>query len=407
MNTKELTVLTAVLLATAACNEHPLKDSEMDHYGGIDLDDSEGGTDGEGNDEDGDSDGNDSDGNDSDGDDSDGNNFPGTPDVPDGDMPDCGGDLIELAATPPNVMLVLDKSGSMTNPDNDWDHDNDSNTADVSRWTSLHDTVDSLLTRYDDTVNFGAVLFPAADADHGGGAAQACLMEDEAEVAVAPNNRETILATIPGRLSDTSGGTPARFGILNAVNHLTDITADGSRAIVLVTDGEANCIPGENDFAAEYDSELETAVASAYADNGIPTYVVGIDIDDDNLSGDDPRTLEEAMNDIADVGGVPRDGAERFYNVSDHNALQAALDDIAARVSCTVTLDEVPNDPEYVELNVDGQSFDQVDSCSDGDGWRFTTDEAPYNTIELCGAACDAFVAAGTLETQYMCPPAG
>jgi hypothetical protein len=402
VNTKELTVLTACLVAIAACNEHPLKDSEMDHFGGIDLDDSEGGTGGE---DEGETDEGETDDNDSD--DSDSNGFPGTPDVPDGDMPDCGGDLIELSATPPNVMLVLDKSGSMTQHANDWDHDNDPNTPDVSRWTSLYDTVDSLLTRYDDTVNFGTVLFPSADAQTSGGAGLACLMEDEAEVPVAPNNRQAIVAAIPGRTAGTSGGTPARFGILNAVDHLTDITAEGSRAIVLVTDGEANCIPGEQDFSAEYDAELETAVESAYADNGIPTYVVGIDIDDDNLSGDDPRTLQEAMNDIAVVGGVPRDAAERFYNVTDHDALQAALDDIAARVSCTVTLDEIPNDPDNVELTIDGQAFDQVDTCTDGDGWRFTTDQAPYNTIELCGDACDAFVAAGALQTRYMCPPAG
>jgi hypothetical protein len=41
--------------------------------------------------------------------------------------PDNCGDfeLEEVIYAPPNVMLVLDKSGSMFNPDNFWDHDLD------------------------------------------------------------------------------------------------------------------------------------------------------------------------------------------------------------------------------------------------------------------------------------------
>ena len=384
VNTKHLTLLTACLLTAAGCNGS--EPAEMSDESGIEVDYEEEVADDV--EEDVDESDSDSDGG--------------------ADFPDCGGDRIELDRMPPNVMLVLDKSGSMTNPDNNWDHDNDSNTPDVSRWTSLYDTVDNLLTQYDDSVNFGAVLFPAKDADSDGGDAEAaCLMQDDVEVSLAASNRTAILGTIPGRTEDTAGGTPARFGIINAVDHLTDITAEGPRAMVLVTDGEANCIPGLDEFWSQYDEELETAVGSAFADNGIPTYVVGIDIDDEELSGDDGRTLRQAMNDIAVVGGVPRDGEERFYNVSDHTALQSALDEIAARVSCTLSLEHGPKDPDGVVLTIDGEEFERVETCGDADGWRFTSDAAPFNTIELCGNTCGAFIDAGVVETDYVCPIAG
>jgi hypothetical protein len=154
---------------------------------------------------------------DSDSDSGSGNGFPDTGDGNDSDgvVPTCGGERVLLSSARPSVMLLLDKSGSMV--DNAWDHDGDDSTEAVNRWTSLHDVTSNLLGTYADTVDFGAVLFPAADAEVLGNAGYdatfqaACRMSDDAEVAVAPGTREAILAAMPGRDASFEACTLSRW----------------------------------------------------------------------------------------------------------------------------------------------------------------------------------------------------
>ena len=63
---------------------------------------------------------------------------------------------IDLEPVVPHVMLVLDKSGSMIS--NSWDHDNNNNTADVTRWNSLVSVVDLIVNQFGDQFEFGAQL---------------------------------------------------------------------------------------------------------------------------------------------------------------------------------------------------------------------------------------------------------
>ncbi len=288
---------------------------------------------------------------------------------------------------------------------NTWDHDGTPATAPITRWKSLHGIVSDLLTDAGSTIAFGAALFPAADAGNGS-AASACRMADGVEVPVALDNAAAILAAIPGAGAKTAGGTPARQGVLNALDHLVDTTTDGPKAIVLVTDGAANCVPGKDAYWRHYDDELELVVASANEDNDIPTYVVGIDIVD-GIDPDTGRNVYEELQSVALAGGVARTGEQKFYNALDHATLQGALQDIAARVECTISLDRPAAHPDFATLEIAGEAFAQLESCEDGDGWRWTDASAPWNTIELCNAACDRFREVGELDIDYTCPPEG
>ncbi len=397
--------LLAASLLAVACGDTSGAEDESD-AGGLNI------TETDGDQDDGDSDSqSDSDSADSDSDSDGGNDsFPDTGDGNDSDgvAPTCGSERILLSSSSPNVMLLLDKSGSMTS--NSWDHDDDDSTDEVRRWTSLHDVTAELLTTYGDTVNFGAVLFPALDAevldtqDYDRFFDAACKMADSAEVPVAAGNHDAILSAIPERLEEFEGATPTREAVLNGLEHLENLSADGPRAMVLVTDGAANCVyePGTN-LGRVYDTELELAVQSAYEDHGIPTYVVGIDIGADHPV--DGRNLTDDLNAVAKVGGVARDGDEQFYNVADQDTLAAALDEIARRVECTVELESSPVDPDAVDVEIDGESVPQLATCSDGDGWRYTSDA--HTAIELCNAACVDFREVQQLDTTYTCPPAG
>lgn len=399
----------AASLLLAACNT-PEQDDAMSEAGGI----FEGGTDGDAESDsesdtaDSDSD-SESDTADSDSD-SAGSGFPDTGDGndSDGSIPTCGGDHISLTSLPPNVVMLLDKSGSMT--DNAWDHDGDDDTAPVNRWTSLHDVTSDLLGQYGDRMNVGAVLFPSLDSsvpdsqNYDTVFDAACKMGDEVEVPVASDNQQAILEALPGRMERFEGATPTRQAILNGLEHLENLDAEGPRAMVLVTDGAANCVyePGSN-IGRVYDTELEFAVSSAFEDHGIPTYVVGIDIGADHPV--DGRNLSDDLNAVAKAGGVARHGDENFYNVADQTALAAALDEIAARVECTIDLESLPADPEYVDVTLNGETVPQVGSCDEGDGWRFASDD--HSSIELCNASCQSFQEVRQLDTTYNCPPAG
>ena len=297
-------------------------------------------------------------------------------------------------------MLVLDKSRSMSNL---WDHDLDPNTPEISRWHSLHNVVDHLLTEFGTEVDFGAQLFPAADAwldepvnDW------SCRVAGEPEVSVGPGTGEQILAAIPaGEDFSISGGTPAAAGIRSAIDHLNDTAPEGPRAVVFVTDGAANCNDEElpEDTLFVYDAGVPEVIRGAFEDHHIPVYVVGINILDE--LGDKPVVnAYEAITHAADAGGAPAPGEESFYNAFNEPELAGALDEVLGGIECTVQLDEVPPDPEMVGVKVDGASFDLIDGCdSASNGWTYATPDS----ITLCGDACESLRDGATVEFEYIC----
>lgn len=336
----------------------------------------------------------------------------------------CGEVDYQLQAIPPNVMLVLDKSGSMVSDndvDNDgemdgyWDHDGDPGTPVISRWNSLHTVVDFVTSGLDAQINFGAMLFPSQDATNAY-SPNACIVENSPEIPVAAMNAAAVLAGIPtADATDLQGATPATKGIQTAVAHLQTLDPDVPRFLVLVTDGAANCsadYPTAPDVLEMYDEHLPEVVDDAYSNGEIPTFVVGIDIVD-ALTGVGADGTPEAntfveLNAVAVAGGRARPGAEKFYNAANEIELMDALAEIAgAVVSCVIPLDPPPVHPDFVEVEVGGQVFERVDDCATQDGWVFVNPDGPYDALQLCGAACDQLVDVGTVDATYGCPPAG
>lgn len=311
---------------------------------------------------------------------------------------------IQLEPLPPNVMLVLDKSRSMTNP---WDHDLDASTPDISRWHSLHNVVADVTAQFSSSIHFGSILFPSSDAflDEPTNAFS-CLVEDAPEVPVGAGTRDAILGSMPDPLDLTiSGGTPAAAGVQNAVDHLLTLPDDAPRAVLLVTDGAANCNPDEApaDTLFVYDAQVPLVVSQAFADHAIPTYVIGINILDE-LGTKPAVNPHEALTAVANAGGAPSSGADSFYNSFNEIELAEALQAVAMKIECTVSLPEEPEFPDLAAVSIDGQPWNQVGDCAAGDGWTYTSPVAPFNAIELCGAACDALQGGGTVQVEYGCP---
>lgn len=338
----------------------------------------------------------------------------------------CGEQEFVLEAVPPNVVLVLDKSGSMVQQE--WDADNDPASADETRWRSLHDVVSFVVGTFEAEINFGAVLFPSTsvtmqNAELG---ASSCVVNAQPEVPVSSTNAAGVLDGIPpaNAVGTINGATPATAGVQTALEHLKTLDENIDRFMILITDGAANCgadadtteCPGLNCGLMEgYDTNLSPVVGAAFETDGVPTFVIGIDIPTgtdpvDDVPGNgqvEVNTFIE-LNAVAEAGGRAREGDEKFFNALNEIELQAALAEIAGQVvSCTIPLSEEPTDPDFVEIEIGGMTFDRVADCETEDGWVYSNPEGPYDAIELCNAACDALADSGELDATFGCPPPG
>jgi hypothetical protein len=348
-------------------------------------------------------------------------------------QPDCGFAEVVLRPPPPPVMVVLDKSGSMVT--NLWDDDGAPGTPDVTRWSTLWEVTDFVLSTFEDRINFGLQLYPSVNAcPNGAGSCYnsgACVV-DQPEVDPAPNNRTAIINAMPaqGEVAGILGGTPARAGVENAVSTLMPLVSSNVEgAVILVTDGAANCRSGVStgsDLLEVFDDQLEVVVGNAFTNEAIPTYVVGIDITDDDTAGSSPFDGAPAanpfdeLNAIATAGGRPQmGGAESFYNATDQATLQMALEGIATEIaSCDVDLTLPPNMPPnagqipYVSFAV-GNPPEEVplldpapseQDCRDGlvDGWMWLVEG---ELALICGTYCDTLKDLGDIDGVYGCPP--
>ncbi len=332
---------------------------------------------------------------------------------------------LELHATVavPRVMLVLDKSGSMDSESaGHWDHDANPDTPEVTRWNSLHATVESLVTKFEKRIDFGAVLFPSLAATQEYSAA-ACPVEATPDVPVGPDQAAAILAAIPGaNATKLHGGTPTTAGIRTALAGLAsddpEVMAQ-PHAIVLVTDGAANCsaepIDDQNSSLFEvYDETLAPLVAEAFA-KGIPTHVVGIDIADelssDTKDGEPDLTNTFArLNELAEAGGHPRPGPEKFYHATSELGLEQAFQEVfMLSISCTIDLGRSLEDYVFIrQIEVGTPGGDpleyggsEVQDCAKESGWLHT--DATRSAIKLCGDACTNFQATGELDIVLDC----
>ncbi len=326
-----------------------------------------------------------------------------------GDVP-CQVQMATLTPVIPNMVMVLDKSGSMLTP---WDHDANPNTPTITRWNSLYQVVDLVLTKFNESVNFGANLFPNKSAQPTYDA-NACLVNMNVEVPVAPLNKAAILAAIPpANTNNIAGGTPASAGMIAALNHLKTLDPDIPRAVLLVTDGAANCksnAVNDLDRFESYDNALHTVVFNAAQNDNIATYVVGINtlnavspvVVDGNPDSINPY---QKLNELATQGGKPKnDPNEKFYNANNQIELNDALDTIIAdAVSCVIPLDPAPDKPELTEVKIMGVVIPKVNNCANQNGWVYTNPNGPYDAIELCGTACTNLKQTGEADVNFFC----
>jgi hypothetical protein len=342
--------------------------------------------------------------------------------------PNCGEVSIVPTYVPPNVVLVVDASGSMVL--NSWDHDLNGGTPDVTRWNSLHGVVTSVMGEFGSSMNAGIQRFPSEDACPDATQqssncynADSCITNNAPEVSIALDNGAAILAAIPGAnagVTEIVGGTPATHGINGAVSHLMSQPEELDRYILLITDGAANCTPGGQstfDLIELYDETLAPTVEAAYTDNAITTFVVGIDIVDQavgaGVDGSPEANPFARLNEVALAGGAPKNegmDAEKFFNSTNQDELLSALGLIIEDITeCIIDLNDTPEGPpppdqvQYVSFTSDGMDVPKVDDCENEDGWTWIEEGV---IVTFCGIYCDDFkTGTAVFDGTYGCPP--
>ena len=293
---------------------------------------------------------------------------------------------------PPDVLILLDASGSMNNTTDDTACSGGCGAA--SKWAQLTPALDALVAENESIANWGLKMFADSDAT--------CGVSTGIAVPVAQMNASPIATAIAGRTSangDLVNGsrTPTRAAVTAGATYLANLDDGNPKLILLLTDGAPNC-PAAGDSATDDSTAAVQAVADARA-RGVPTLVVGI-----ATAG---GSAERALNDMAVAGGRARTGATpAYYPVSNIADLKNTLTPlIATPADCVLALPPAPTGTVWPPIGLRANGAEIPFDADHRDGWDWT--DASQASIQLYGPACDDVIA-GRIETvtiELYCPP--
>jgi hypothetical protein len=272
------------------------------------------------------------------------------------DANNCGFQHFDLARRPAELILVLDRSGSMRETPQGGTR---------SKWIETTEGLDEVITRTQGTVLWGLKLFPAG--------AVTCAVSDGIDVPAALNNAAAVTAAY--RAAGPEGdGTPTAAVIAKTVAHLQATPSTNARYLLLATDGQPTCADGRDGGRDDAATTVQAVAAAAAA--GFHTFVAGI------ATRPGPG---QVLAQLAVAGQEPRPGDPTYYPVTSRQDLIDTFGIIAGRVSdCVFPLDVAPPSPGDVAVNVGGQRIGRDDSHADG--WDYGPDN---RSVRLYGPACD------------------
>jgi hypothetical protein len=284
----------------------------------------------------------------------------------------CQEDEFSIQALPPNLLIMLDRSGSMDNP-----VPNSSG----NRWDVSCDAIRQVVTDFDTVIRFGLATYSSCLP---GGCSAGAI-----RVPIADNNSGPIIGFLDPLAGEGSWNGQQING-QGKVQYLCDsgdpetttgsslqamvgepslADTDRENAILLLTDGEesGSCVQGGVNGSV--------AAGNLFAQNPpVKTYAVG-------FMGANVGELQA----IATAGGTTQP-----YFADQAQELHQALQTIAADVvSCEYALPGLdPNaDPNQVNFYFDGQLVGYDDGCQVGTGWTWV--DPNHTMVRFCQDACD------------------
>jgi hypothetical protein len=294
----------------------------------------------------------------------------------------CGAVISDMTQQPADLLLVLDRSTSMT-----WDlgRDDECAATDPScqqRWATMTQTLDQVLAGSSAKIRWGLKLF-ASPVPADAGAAENCTVAPGVEVALgdgtATRIRDVMHATEP------LGYTPTLLALRYAIPYLTSLADGLPRYVLLATDGEPNCDGASETTSGAVQANHVVDEITAGAAAGIKVYVIGMG----------PSTNIRNLDKFAVAGGT-----EHYYPATSAAELAAALSAIVGQVaSCTFSFATPPPDPNNVAVYLDKQIVPR-----DGaNGWTLGPDQ---RSVLFVGSYCDGIKAESYRQGQiyFGCP---
>lgn len=293
------------------------------------------------------------------------------------DGPICDEVKITAGTIPPNLMLVVDKSGSMRD-----------DTCAVGCDRKIDDAKTALvflLNSGNGQIRFGWMPYPIDSWCAPG-------------VVDVPCGDDTVATIIPKVNSlSPNGGTPTgeTLEAANAEQGLHDESR--SNFVVLLTDGLPTCPVGGGQDVTEQDKTRALNAVTALHQAGIDTFVIGLG---ETLNDSGDPTL---LNQMAEAGGRARAGADKYYKANSLNELQTALQDIGGMViGCNLSLGTIPEEPNYLWVYFDGVPVPR--DRNHINGWDYDPDR---NQVNFYGPACDQLRSGqvGDVDIKMGCAP--
>ena len=290
----------------------------------------------------------------------------------------CGMQTQNPSAQPVDLLLVLDRSGSMSD-------DIASNTACggrgapancTPRWPTLTAAVNQVVATSPAGIQWGLKFFTSP----GGGTCTVNPGVDVPVPATAAQIQAAIAGTVPGN------ATPTTAAINAAVAYLNTLSDGRPRYILLATDGQPNCDPGTsgNVTTTSVNNAAAAIAAAAAPGSDIKTYVIGIGPSSGNLDA------------FAAAGGTGN-----YFPANSPDQLTAALGTIVGTVaSCVFTMAAVPPDPRNLGVYLDHGTKVPLDQTN---GYSLGGNNL---TITINGSYCDG-IKAGTyqlIQVFFGCP---
>lgn len=257
----------------------------------------------------------------------------------------CAGSEYEAESVPPNVLIMLDKSGSM-----------DRSIGSDTKWNIAVQAIETLVADFGDQIRFGLVVYPEGRSCDPGNVVVEIGDGTASDIVTALANTRPV------------GSTPIGASLEAMLGY--DGLKDPMRQnfVLMITDGEEQC-RGDGESAVE---------ALRALDPEVKTFVVGFG------SGVDASEL----NAMAVAGGTELAGETKYYQADDAASLQQAFADIGGEVlGCAYQIEDVglKLKAEDIYIYFDGEAVEH--DPTGANGWEFESDT---NQVIFHGPACEA-----------------
>jgi hypothetical protein len=297
------------------------------------------------------------------------------------DKQNCGVTTNDANKQPVDLLLILDRSGSMTramDTDDECAAPRAGRTATCQqRWATMKTALAQVLSTSAGTVKWGLKLYSTPKQD-------ACAVSGDVEVPIAAGNASQITTAINNaQNAPDMGRTPTRDAVNKGVAYLKTVSGPETKSILLATDGQPNCMEGNTDTAAGDETATTAAIQSA-RDAGFKVYILGIG----------PDKFTAALNGFALAGGTDKTdvggSGKNYYAALSAEEMAKQFDSIVGSVaSCTFSLKSVPPVVDNIAVEFDGdKSLRAPRDTTHTNGWDYPT-PGNYTTVQLYGEWCD------------------